>query len=142
MTARSLHILLLEDHADSAFAFSRVLASDGHKVSVARTVREAERLCSNHHTFDLLLCDIELPDGQGYGVLKLLQANSPQTQGVIVSAHDDKAHRDTAKAEGYAAYLVKPVTADLLNMTILRVTQPASELASSDAGHQPPPTQL
>ena len=136
MTARSLHILLLEDHADSAFAFSRVLASDGHKVTVARTVRQAEEACNNH-SFDLLLCDIELPDGQGFKILKLLQAHRPQTQGVIVSAHDDKAHRDTAKAEGYAAYLVKPVTADLLNTTILRVSAMISDLPSGGTASSP-----
>jgi len=136
MTARSLHILLLEDHRDSAFAFSRVLGMDGHKVTVAASLRQAEDLCAKMQ-FDLLLCDIELPDGQGFRILKRLQSHRPQTQGIIVSAHDDKSHRDTAKAEGFAAYLVKPVTSDLLNTTIWRVMQPAEDVNSGNAAGSP-----
>jgi DNA-binding NtrC family response regulator len=141
MTAPSLHILLLEDHRDSAFAFSRVLGMDGHKVTVAATLRQAEDFCSKMQC-DLLLCDIELPDGQGFSILKCLQSSRPQTQGIIISAHDDKAHRDTAKAEGFAAYLVKPVTADLLNATILRVMQPAQDLSSANATGSSSPQQI
>jgi two-component system, response regulator YesN len=110
-------------------------------VTVARTVREAENLCAQTQ-FDLLLCDVELPDGLGFKILKLLQATRPQTQGIIVSAHDDKAHRDTAKAEGYAAYLVKPVTAELLNTTILRVAQPASDSSPGNVAGSSSPSQF
>lgn len=122
MSARMLNILILEDHADTAYVFARVLRRFGHAVSVAHSLGAAEEMCTDHQ-FDLLICDIELPDGCGLEILKKARQTCPHTQGIVISAHDDKARRDAATAMGFAAYLVKPITAEAVKAAIAAVSR-------------------
>jgi len=57
-------LLLVEDHQDSAMAFQRLLESHGFVVQVAGDVKMALWLAARG-SFDLILCDIRLPDGMG-----------------------------------------------------------------------------
>src|SRR3954462_5865070 len=61
-------ILLVEDHADTADAFARLLETRGFRVMVANTVASAFAL-ARRLPFDLLLADIGLPDGNGCDLL-------------------------------------------------------------------------
>jgi DNA-binding response OmpR family regulator len=120
MSLRALHILLIEDHADSALAFARVLQRDGHKVNVVGSAAEAEGACAAN-PFDLLLCDLELPDGTGFHLLEHARRSCPKAQGIVISAHDDDAHRRAARQAGFEEYLLKPFRAEVLRAAMERV---------------------
>ena len=55
----------VEDHADTASAFSRLLGRNGFSVTVAATLDEARHLL-NEGDFEVLVADIGLPDGDGW----------------------------------------------------------------------------
>ena len=55
-------ILVVDDHADSRTPIVRVLRQKGYEVAEASTKAEALKLCKEN-SFDLLLGDIQLPDG-------------------------------------------------------------------------------
>src|SRR2546421_4563047 len=88
MSPRAKNILVIEDHADSATVFARVLRIYGAAVTVAHSVAEAQQACEEG-SFDLLLCDIELPDGNGLDLLRKARMSCPTTQGIVISAHED-----------------------------------------------------
>ena len=67
-----MHILLVEDHADTATALSRLLRRTGHTVSVAASVADAVQV-NEGGNIDLLICDIGLPDGDGRDLLRQLR---------------------------------------------------------------------
>jgi signal transduction histidine kinase/CheY-like chemotaxis protein len=64
--------------------------------------------------FDLILLDHDLPDLNGFEVLRRLRKHEsqPATPVVIVSAHASAAQIDEARAAGANDYLVKPFTID------------------------------
>ena len=58
-----ISVLMVEDDLDLAEEIATFLDSAGFSVSRAATIREAETLLAN--AYDLLILDINLPDGDG-----------------------------------------------------------------------------
>jgi CheY-like chemotaxis protein len=73
--------------------------------------------------FDLLLCDIGLPDGDGRQLLKQLRQEPgvADLRGIILSAHGMAEDVEAALAAGYDAYLKKPVQMGELMAVVKRV---------------------
>src|SRR2546421_6312644 len=59
-----VRILLVEDHDDTAEAYRTLLMRRGYFVHVARNVADA-KAAAVAQEFDLLICDLVLPDGDG-----------------------------------------------------------------------------
>src|ERR1700760_4097074 len=67
-SGKSLRILFVEDHGGTLQALSRLLNYFGHDISTADDARSALDMI-NSKQFDVVLCDIALPDGNGYDVV-------------------------------------------------------------------------
>jgi DNA-binding response OmpR family regulator len=116
--AGSMHILVVEDDADTARMMSRLLTSHGYPTMTAGTVAEARQLCDGHR-FDLLIADLSLPDGSGVELLR--HDVNCFRKGIIVSGRDQEAHGATGVAAGYSDYLLKPIRFDDLLKVVRRV---------------------
>lgn len=88
---RPLLILLLEDHPASAKAIARLLRGHGHSVQVAGSLVAAERAVAAER-FDLLLCDLHLPEGSGLDFLPRIRphlqrwaAGGAETPAIVLS---------------------------------------------------------
>jgi signal transduction histidine kinase len=130
----SLRILLVEDHDGIARACQRLLVSYGHFViraaGVASALAAAER-----EKFDLLICDLSLPDGSGVELLPRLRSCSSSRQGSIPAIaisgsvyEDDIARCLTA---GFSAHVAKPFDEDRLLGVIAEVMAHASAAKST-----------
>jgi signal transduction histidine kinase len=104
---KSAKILLVEDHEDSAAALRRALERRGFEVQMAHCV-EVGVETFHREAFDLLICDIGLPDGTGVDLITRLRKTSP-VRGIALSGfgmdHDVQRSRDA----GFLAHLTKPV---------------------------------
>src|SRR5262249_62099942 len=67
-SGKCLRILVVEDHSDTLQALSRLLDHFGHDISTADGARSALDMIKSK-AFDVVLCDIALPDGNGYDVV-------------------------------------------------------------------------
>jgi CheY-like chemotaxis protein len=101
-------ILLVEDHADTADVVASLLRETGYEVRAARTCAEA-RASAEAEPFDLLLCDIGLPDGDGCDLMKQLAARHG-LKGVAMSAHIYPEDRQRCLDAGFARFVAKPFT--------------------------------
>jgi CheY-like chemotaxis protein len=113
---RSLSILLLEDHADSAEVMARILRSLGHSVEVGGTI--AEGLAAlRARTFDLVLSDIGLPDGTGLEFIAQARAfcSTPMIAITGYGMEDDVTKHHDA---GFLRQLTKPIRYDQLEEAI------------------------
>ncbi len=62
-----MKLLLVEDNEAIILGLEYLLKEEGFSCQVARTKKEAEKAVSEK-SFDLILLDIMLPDGDGYAL--------------------------------------------------------------------------
>lgn len=102
---RALHLLVIEDDADSADALALLLRSLGHDVSVAYDGESALHEI-DEHAFDLVIVDIGLPDIRGEEVAERIRRQLG-SQAPRIVALTGRAASDNADA--FDEFLQKPV---------------------------------
>ena len=118
----SLRILLVEDHDGIARACQRLLVSHGH--FVVRAAGAASALAAaEREKFDLVVCDLSLPDGSGLDLLPQLRScsSSPDIPAIAISGsvYEDDIAR--CLAAGFSAHVAKPFDEDRLLAVIAEV---------------------
>jgi len=106
-TARGIRILLVEDHEPTRTTLAGLLARRRYQVAEAATVAEARALAGKK-SFDLLITDIGLPDGNGYDLMNELGKKN-HLRGIALTGYGME--HDVARSEnvGFDAHLTKPV---------------------------------
>lgn len=107
---QQLHVLVAEDDADSAAAVTAILRQHGCETQTAGTAAECLRITGEWPT-DVLVCDIGLPDDDGYGLLKRLrsQPEGANIPAIALTANARPEDRARALAAGFRAHLSKPL---------------------------------
>jgi len=105
--AKSLCILLVEDHGDTLQTLSRLLTYFGHQISVADNAQSALETVQSQQ-FDVVLCDIGLPDGTGYDVITEAKRKQALKAVALTGFGTDEDIR-RGKEAGFDFHLVKPV---------------------------------
>jgi signal transduction histidine kinase/CheY-like chemotaxis protein len=115
-TQEGPRVLLVEDHDSSRQAIERVLHKRGYRVTAVATVA-AGLETGRKDTFEILISDIGLPDGTGYGLLEQLGPNAPALKIAMTGyGMDDDIRR--ARDAGFNAHVTKPVTVDRLERVL------------------------
>lgn len=118
---RSLTILVVEDHADTATALAQLLDSEGHAVTTAGTLADAVAIY-RQRPFDLFITDLGLPDGSGHDLLRQLRQIRP-ARGIVLSGYGMDADIARSGVEGFEEHLIKPVNIRRLVAAISRIAQ-------------------
>jgi sigma-B regulation protein RsbU (phosphoserine phosphatase) len=111
-------LLIVDDEQALAKLMERTLRSRGFESDVAFTAAEARRHFEATD-YALALLDVRLPDESGYGLLEELRARRPDTAVVMISGVDDPELGRAALEHGAYAYMVKPVGATQLYLTVV-----------------------
>ncbi len=121
-------LLIVDDEPNIREVLRIVLDGEGYSVSEAATYAEAMQLLGQAK-FDLVICDIFLPDGNGLDLVRSYHASNPDTHFVVVTAHTTPAHAMTALRDGAVEYLSKPFDVEELKLVVAKqMIRPASEL--------------
>ncbi len=104
--------LLIEDSCSDAQLVKTVInLSDSEKPKLHHVERFEEALTIlENHTFDIVLLDLNLPDGYGLDLIKQLRRRVPQIPIVVLTGLSDQAMADAALREGAQDYVVKSDT--------------------------------
>ena len=103
---KAWRVIVIEDHADTADAMQIVLERRGYEVRMARSLAEGRRLAQQ--PFDVLVSDLQLPDGSGLDLMRELAA-SGRVKGIALSGHGAASDVQRSREAGFAHHLVKPV---------------------------------
>ncbi|MDO5629899.1 MAG: response regulator [Mobilicoccus sp.] len=108
----TVRVLVVEDDAIAAAAHTDYVGRvPGFVVAgTARTAQEAVRLLRTGTGVDLILLDMNLPDGHGLEILRSLRAAGHGCDVIAVTAARDAAVVRRAVTQGVAGYLLKPFT--------------------------------
>ncbi|MFG0296411.1 MAG: sigma-54-dependent transcriptional regulator, partial [Maioricimonas sp. JB045] len=113
-------VLIVEDESVIRNTLGEFLASEGYTVEGVETVAEAITL-AHKNDFQVAVCDVQLPDGDGINLLRRLQQIKPDTFVLIITAYATVESAIEAFKAGAFDYLVKPVIFDDLAHKLQRV---------------------
>ena len=117
---RLRRVLLIEDHAATRSSLAQLLTRRGFTVTTAACAAEARALVEQQ-TFDLVISDLGLPDGDGCLLWPELAAKQPHLVGIALSGYGMESDIARSKACGFAEHLTKPVNIKLLDRVIVAV---------------------
>jgi CheY-like chemotaxis protein len=144
-------ILVIDDDKDFRNMVKLMLTRLGHAPTMASHGEDALALAGNN-TYDLVICDLMMPEVDGYEVTRRLRNNArtKQTPILFLTARSQPADREGAFAAGADGYLTKPFEprdlsnkiSELLNRprTVVPEAAPtAAAVAASIAATMPEP---
>lgn len=114
-----LKILVVEDNKDTLRYMAIVLGKRGYTVRTADNVAAATAALATEH-FDLLVSDVELPDGTGLELMRNLKSAGSRTKGIALSGFGSEDDVRLSLDAGFAVHLNKPVDVVELEESITR----------------------
>jgi signal transduction histidine kinase/CheY-like chemotaxis protein len=121
--AAGVDILLVEDHRDTLMAMTRLLRRSGHRITGADCMAAALE-AAGRQRFDLLISDVDLPDGTGLDLMRHL-ATTPRDRplpGIALTGYGMESDLKRSEGAGFFAHLVKPINFAELEDAIRRAT--------------------
>jgi len=110
-------VLIVDDEPDLVELVALTLSRMGLQSAAAATLRDAQRLLLSE-TFELVLCDMRLPDGNGLDLLDWLQGRRPGVPCAVITAHGNVETAVRALKLGAFDFLSKPLDLGALRRLI------------------------
>ena len=101
------NILIVEDDKALAEGIVLVLRQDGFSLQCCHNVKDAKKVLEKN-IFDLILLDINLPDGSGLDICRELRKEERLDPVIFLTALDTELHEVTGFQAGADDYITKP----------------------------------
>lgn len=110
-------ILIVEDDSLLNKTLSYNLASDGYDITAVFNASSAiDKLRTNE--YDLVLLDINLPDGNGYELCRLIKPEHPDIVVIFLTANDQESDQIKGYEAGAVDYITKPFSINALQRKV------------------------
>ena len=119
-----VHVLVVDDDADMRELAAFTLIQSGAQVTTAASAAQALTLL-HQSVPDLLLCDIGMPEMDGYSLIRQIRKSSPEQGGripaIALTAYAGEINQQQALAAGFGMHISKPVEPEELVKAITRL---------------------
>ncbi len=112
-------LLVVDDDRPLLDSMADYLRSLGHRTETALTCRDAMSRMKDY-PFDAVICDVNLPDQDGFALLEWAKQQTPETQVILLTGFGTIESAVEAIRLGAFDYLTKPMIEDELNFAIER----------------------
>jgi PAS domain S-box-containing protein len=117
-----LHVLIIEDDADTRANLTDILELDNHHVETAGS--QAEALARKDWSeISMILLDRELPDGHAQQLLPKLMRQAPGAEILIVTGYRDLEGALACLRAGASDYILKPINPEALRANLARLSE-------------------
>ena len=117
-----MKILIVEDDLELLRTILKYFDSFGYLCEKAKTKKEASDKL-NSHSYDCVILDINLPDGNGLDVIETLKKKDSTIGVLILSANDALDDKLIGLEEGADDYLTKPFHLAELNARVKSIVR-------------------
>ncbi len=115
--AADIWILAIDDELSIRKLLTRYLELAGYNCISAGSGQEARRELQER-PFDLVLCDLKMPDESGLELIRYVKKAYPDTARVMVTATSDPESAKDIMDVGVFGYIIKPLSRDMLLITV------------------------
>ena len=124
------HILIIDDDPKIGQFLADILDAQGYSPVVAHTVSEGRKLATATPC-DIILLDLDLPDGNGLTLLPELLKTESRPEVIIITGTGDIRGAKIAFKYGAWDYIQKPFTMEEVSLPILRALEYRKEKAAA-----------
>ena len=119
------HALIVEDDPNSLSGLTELLAADGFSVDTATSLAEA-RTALGRSIPDVVLVDLNLPDGSGFDLLQHLPQQQPNGSLPVIVLTGNATVESAIEGlrHGIWYYLLKPINIPRLRSLLARIPRP------------------
>jgi DNA-binding NtrC family response regulator len=133
------HVLVVDDETSILSTLKKALSLEGYQVDLAGGIGVAEERLAKH-TYDVVLLDVALPDGDGLELLARLRTAGNDSTVLMMSGHATIDAAVRATKLGALDFLEKPLSTDRLLVMLenaLRLMHAEAEARElhAEAGH-------
>jgi two-component system NtrC family response regulator len=115
-------ILIVDDDPLVRESLARIVRKTGHEPAEAGSVGAAREQLPKEE-FDLVFCDVRMPDGSGLDILPEIRASASAPEVVIVTGFGDPDGAELAIKKGAWDYIEKPLSVKPVMLCIERALQ-------------------
>jgi len=126
-----MQILLVEDDLQLGKALKAACRQEGLNIQWERTLGDAD-LALRTHTFDVILLDLGLPDGDGLNLLGGLRRRDVRTPVLVLTARESVEDRVRGLDSGADDYLPKPFAVPELLSRVKALVRRSAGFASQE----------
>ena len=112
-------ILVIEDSAEFREYVSEILRLSGFTLFEATDATQGRQLAHEQHP-DLIVCDLHLPDADGFSAMEAIQHDEGRVPFVMLSADAEESQMRRSAELGAEAYMVKPIAINELIRIVRR----------------------
>jgi FixJ family two-component response regulator len=125
-------VLVVDDEANVLEAITDTLTRRlGCKLIAARNLAQARKVLESQKV-DLLLTDVNLPDGDGISLLPVLHLHQPQAQAIVITGSASMDGAIEAMREGASDFVPKPFTGTELAERVKRALARAASATKAE----------
>ena len=125
-------VLVIDDDPSICLFFTELLTHMAFESETANTLKDAETKLDSR-AFDLVLLDLELPDGNGLELMPKINKSSGNPEIIIITGTGDARGAELAFKYGAWDYVQKPFLLDEVSLPITRALQYRKEKQSVKA---------
>ncbi len=108
-----MRLLLIDDDADLLDSLRVVLGAEGHAITALTAGRPGLALLQRER-FDAIVCDVNLPDVDGFSICRQLRARGDTTPLVLLTSRDGDIDEALGLELGADDYMTKPFSTRVL----------------------------
>jgi CheY-like chemotaxis protein/two-component sensor histidine kinase len=118
------YLLVIDDDPDARELLSVLFAREGAEVGLAASANEARRMIYARHP-DVIVCDLGMPEEDGYSFMRLLRASGEEAGGFIpalaLTGHAGAEDSRAALLAGFQMHVSKPLDPPLLLQSVAKL---------------------
>jgi len=115
-------LLVVDDESSIVDFLSLLFEEEGYAVETAHSAAEARQALGSR-TFDLILCDVMMPDGSGLDILKEAKSGDNGPAVVMMTAYTSTKTAIEAMKSGAADYISKPFDVEELKIVVQKALE-------------------